>query len=226
MTVERGHRAWQVHVDGHLDPDALAAELAEVAAGGGGPVFVWVTAPTAEDDAVAAAAGLAAGRDLYELRIPLPTRDAAPELAWRPFVPGRDEQAWLDVNNRAFAWHPEQGGWTEAMLAERMAEPWFDPAGFLLAERDGKLAGFCWTKVHAEAEPPLGEIYVIAVDPDLHRSGLGKALTLNALDWLHRQRGIDVGMLYVDGSNTAGMALYEKLGFTPHHVDRAYAGEV
>jgi mycothiol synthase len=226
MTVERGHRAWQVHVDGHLEPGRLATDLAQVAAGGGGPVSVWVTEPTDEDDAVADAAGLVTGRDLYELRIPLPTKEAPVELDWRPFRPGRDEAAWLDVNNRAFASHPEQGGWTEAILAAHMAEPWFDPAGFLLHEREGRLAGFCWTKVHTEVDPPLGEIYVIAVDPDFHRLGLGKALTLAALDWLHRERGIDVGMLYVDGSNTAGMALYEKLGFTRHHVDRAYAGEV
>ena len=226
MTVERGHRAWQVHVEGHLEAEALAADLAEVAAGGGGPVFVWVTSPTEEDDAVAAAAGLRLGRDLYELRVPLPTADRAPALDWRPFEPGRDDEAWLRVNNRAFSWHPEQGDWTQAMLTEHLAEPWFDPAGFLLHERDGELAGFCWTKVHADHEPPLGEIYVIAVDPDHHGGGLGKALPLAGLDWLHRERGIDVGMLYVDASNTAGVGLYDRLGFTRHHVDRAYAGDV
>jgi mycothiol synthase len=224
MSVSAGHRAWQVHADGHLDPAALARDLDTVAFGGGGPLFVWVSDPTPEDDAIAAAAGLAPARDLFELRVPLPA-EPAPPLDWRPFQPGRDDDAWLDVNNRAFAAHPEQGGWTPEVLEEHLAEPWFDAEGFLLHERDGRLAGFCWTKVHDDAEPRLGEIYVIAVDPDLHGTGLGRALTLAGLDWLHRARGIDVGMLYVDGANAAAMHLYERLGFTVHHLDRAYAGE-
>ena len=224
MAVERGHRAWHVRMEGRLDADSLATELAAVAAGGGGPVFVWVAEPTPEDDAVAGTAGLRPGRDLLQLRVALPL--AAVALPWRPFEVGRDEAAWLEVNNRAFDWHPEQGGWTIEMLRERMAEPWFDPAGFLVHERDGRMAGFCWTKVHPDGAEPLGEIYVIAVDPDFHGLGLGKALTLAGLDWLHRHRAIDTGMLYVDASNTAAVALYRKLGFTTFGTDRAYAGEV
>jgi mycothiol synthase len=226
MTVERGHRSWQLHIDGHLVAGELAAALDEVARGGGGPVFVWVSAPTPEDDRIAEAAGLHTGRDLYQLRVPLPLED--PKLEWRAFVPGQDDEAWLEVNNRAFAWHPEQGGWTLDMLHERMHEPWFDPAGFVVHERDGRMAGFCWTKVHppTERDPELGEIYVIAVDPDFGGQGLGRQLTLAGLDWLHRARGIDVGMLFVDGSNAPAMKLYEHLGFEVHHIDRAYAGEI
>lgn len=224
MAVERGHRAWQVHVDDHLDAGALAADLAAVAEGGGGPVFVWVSEPTPGDDDVAGAAGLHLGRDLLQLRVSLPLEAAA--LPWRPFVVGRDEEAWLDVNNRAFAWHPEQGDWNLEMLRERMAEPWFDPAGFLVHERDGRMAGFCWTKVHTGPHGALGEIYVIAVDPDFHGQGLGKALTLAGLDWLHRERAIDTGMLYVDASNSGAVTMYRKLGFTTYGTDRAYAGDI
>jgi mycothiol synthase len=226
MSVERGHRAWQVHAEGRLDPALLAADLDAVALGGGGPVFVWVSNPSEGDDAVAAAAGLTPARDLYELRVPLPAARPSPPIATRAFRPGADDLAWLDVNNRAFATHPEQGGWTADVLRERITEPWFDADGFLLHERDGRLAGFCWTKVHADVEPPLGEIYVIAVDPDLHGSGLGRALTLAGLAWLHDVRGVDVGMLYVDGANVPAMHLYERLGFTVHHLDRAYGGEI
>jgi mycothiol synthase len=228
VEVSHGHRSWQVHADGHLDATELARALDDVRAGGGGAVYVWVRDPTTGDDAVAVAAGLQPGREQYQLRVPLPLPD--PGLSWRPFEPGRDEDAWLAVNNRAFAWHPEQGGWDRPMLERHLAEPWFDPAGFLLHERDGRLAGFCWTKVHpageADGDPALGEIYVIAVDPDFHGTGLGRDLTLAGLAWLHRERGTPVGMLYVDAANEAALGLYRKLGFTPHHTDRAYFSEL
>ena len=103
---------------------------------------------------------------------PTPAADLHATVATRPFVPGRDDEAWLEVNNRAFA-EPSRTGRLDARrrLAQRQAEPWFDPDGFLLHERDGRLAAFCWTKVHHESDPVVGEIYVIAVDPDFH--GLG-----------------------------------------------------
>jgi mycothiol synthase len=225
--VEPGHRAWQVHTSDHLTHDALAAALATVEAGGGEQVYVWVSEPTAGDDGVARAHGMALGRDLYQLRVPLPLADPAwrDELETRPFRPGLDDAAWLEVNNRAFAWHPEQGGWTAETLQERLAEPWFDAEGFLLHDRDARLAGFCWTKVHAAPER-LGEIFVIAVDPDFAGLGLGRALTVAGLRWLHDERAVDTGMLYVDASNTPAVTLYDRLGFNRHHTDRAYFREL
>ncbi|HET9691625.1 MAG TPA: mycothiol synthase [Acidimicrobiales bacterium] len=214
---------------GNTIGEALVSGAARVIAeGGGGHVHLWVNQPRPEHDRVAAAAGLAAGRTLYQMRRPLPLDDdlgaEAATLATRTFVPGRDEERWLDVNNRAFSWHPEQGGWDLDTLREREAEPWFDPDGFLLHERDGALAGFCWTKVHADHDPPVGEIYVIAVDPDRGR-GLGRRMTLAGLASL-AGRGIRTGMLYVDAGNTRAVKLYVDLGFVVHHVDRAYIGDV
>jgi mycothiol synthase len=228
MPVERGHRSWQIHVDGHLDASQLAADLDVVRAGGGGPVFVWVTRPTDEDDAVAEAAGLQLGRDLWEMRAPLPLPSPVPDLVWRPFQRGLDEDAWLEVNNRAFDWHPEQGGWTREKLEEALAEPWVDLSDFLVHERDYRMAGFCWTKLHpaTEEDPALGEVYVIGVHPDFHGLGLGSALNVVAMDWVHRRHGIDVGNLYVDATNEPAVRMYEKLGYSVHHVDRAYSGDV
>lgn len=232
--VSRGLHSWALDlvIDPHhrydalaIGPEMLHAALDVVKGEGGGHVHWWVHQPAVAHDQMAAAAGLGRGRDLLQLQRSLPLHDAPPVLALRPFVPGQDEQAWLDVNNRAFAWHPEQGDWDLDTLRRRFTEPWFDPAGFLLHERDGVLAGFCWTKVHADHDPPLGEIYVIAVDPGHQGLGLGRDLVVAGLAWLHR-RGLRQGMLYVDAANTAAVTLYERLGFTTDHVDRAYVGDV
>lgn len=207
-----------------------------IASRGGGEAILWALEPDDQADADIIAAGFHRQRDLLQQRVPLPLDEKAewPDgITVRTFVPGRDEAAWLAVNNRAFRDHPEQGGWDDAALRKRMAEPWFDPEGFLLAfdseSGDGAdLAGFCWTKIHpaTEIEPePLGEIFVIGVDPSRHSRGLGRALTVAGLESL-AARGVQTGMLFVDGANAPAVRLYDSLGFRTHRHDRAYAREV
>jgi len=203
----------------------LSAALREISAEGGGHVHLWVPKPTPDTDAMAQSCGLRRGRDLYQMRRPLPLDADDLTVTTRPFRPGVDESAWLEVNNRAFASHPEQGGWSLDTIREREAEAWFDPDGFLLHERDGRLAASCWTKVHHDVEPPLGEIYVISVDPDFQGLGLGRGLVVAGLDHLASQ-GITVGMLYVDADNAPAVHLYRKLGFDVDHTDRAYVTDV
>ncbi|MEO6469812.1 MAG: mycothiol synthase, partial [Acidimicrobiia bacterium] len=147
--------------------------------------------------------GFAVDRRQFQLDIVLPIAETArwPEgVTVRSFVPGRDGTAWLRVNNRAFANHPDQGGWIAEVLERRQAEPWFDPAGFLLAWRDDVLVGFCWTKVHTEPTPQ-GEIYVIGVDPDAQGLGLGRALVIAGLEYLAGERQCETGILYVAADN-------------------------
>lgn len=235
--VTRGPASWAVEyvVDPHhrtptntIGDDLLSEAARLIAEQGGGHVHLWVSraGPTAER--AAAAIGLRPGRAIYQMRRPLPVE---PELVTEPlpetraFVPGEDEEAWLEVNNRAFDWHPEQGSWDLSTIKERESAPWFDPEGFRLYEEDGVLRGFCWTKVHADHRPPLGEIYVIARDPSAARRGLGRGLTLAGLDHLTRA-GLEVAMLYCDATNRPAVKLYVDLGFVVNHIDQAYTGEV
>ena len=232
--VTRGSGSWaleQVVDPHHRDPGRrvaralLGSALDVVANQGGGHVHLWIPQATPDDDAVAEAVGLTRGRQLLQLRRPLPLPPDEQGVSTRAFVPGQDERAWLEVNNRAFSWHPEQGGWDLDTVLARETEAWFDPDGFLLHERDGRLAGFCWTKVHADLDLPLGEIYVIAVDPDFRGLGLGRSLVVSGLRWLEA-RGLTVGMLYVDADNHPAVGLYEVMGFTLDHQDQAYVGDV
>lgn len=165
-------------------------------------------------------------RELWRMRLTDLDEAPSPELpetiTLRSFRPGEDDEAWLAANAAAFADHPEQGRLTLDDLHDRMAEDWFDPAGFLLAWEDGEIVGFHWTKVQ---DPELGEVYVVGVVPDAQGRGLGRSLTLAGIEHLHRT-GLAAIMLYVDADNTAAVKLYKKLGFTKWDADTMYAPTV
>jgi len=216
----------QPGLDGPVTDVLADRALGAYGAAGGGPLRWWVGHATAADDLRAGDRGFTTERDLLQLRCPLPLPAdgrGRPHtgITTRPFRVGLDEESWLRQNNRAFAGHPEQGQWERATLEEREAEPWFDPDGFRVLEVGGRIAGSCWTKVHRTEDPPLGEIYVIGVDPDFHGRGWGRALTEDGFAWL-ASRGLRHGMLYVDAANAAAFGMYTSMGMELHHVDRAY----
>jgi mycothiol synthase len=193
-------------------------------AGADGAVQFWAHGDEPAARAFAEKNGFERTRVLWQMRRsltdPLPAAPLPAGVTLRHFRPGYDEQAWLEVNARAFADHPEQGRWTVDDLRLREAEPWFDPAGFLLAVDIGdRLLGFHWTKVHPES---IGEVYVLGVDPGGHRRGLGGALTIAGLEHL-AGRGLTTAMLYVDESNEAAVRLYRRLGFEVWSADVSYA---
>jgi mycothiol synthase len=196
----------------------------------GGVNHFWAHGTLDSARATASALGLSPVRELVQMRRDL-NDIAEPEVPdgvrIRTYAGAVDDAEVLRVNNAAFATHPEQGGWTDADLAERRAEPWFDPGGLFLAFRaqTDTLLGFHWTKVHPD-KPGLGEVYVVGVDPAAQGGGLGGLLTAVGLAYL-AQRLNDAAeptvMLYVESDNTAALSTYRRLGFTQYSVDTAYA---
>jgi mycothiol synthase len=179
---------------------------------------------------MAASTGFVPVRELRQMRrdlsAPMATPSYAPGVVVREYVAGSDDEAWVQVNAAAFRTHPEQGRLDVDDLRQRTAQPWFDPAGFFLAERDGHLIGYHWTKIHPTGGSdggPIGEVYVLGVLPEAQGLGLGKALTLTGLAFL-RDSGLHEVMLYVESDNLPAVAVYERLGFTTVSVDVMYAG--
>jgi mycothiol synthase len=226
LVVHPGHRGRGY---GRALSSALIAPAGTSSTGGAG-IRLWAHGELPAAVGLAKAAGYTRFRALWQMRMPLAGltlpagATAVPGVSIRAFRPGADEEAWLAVNGRAFAHHPEQGSWGMQDLLLREAEPWFDPAGFFLAEREGALAGFHWTKVHpagGTGGAPIGEVYVVGVDPGRQGGGLGRALTLAGLAYL-RERGLDEVMLYVDEDNTAAVRMYAALGFSRWSTDAMY----
>lgn len=224
------------------DLNVLIGRAKEVLAEGQSEkIQLWIEAVDDIRHDVALAAGAEPYRDLWQMRTTLPL-DGEP-LPTRAFQES-DIDEFVKVNNRAFAWHPEQSGYDRNRLIETTFEPWFNDEGFRIFELEGRMAGFCWTKIHysppncptcqycvdGAANAAAGEIFVVGLDPDFHGRGLGKGLTLSGLDWIykygHEQIGISTpiqsGFLYVESDNIAAIRTYEKLGFTYNQTNRAY----
>ncbi len=195
---------------------------------GVGPMRFWAHGTLPAAQALAAALDLQAVRELIQMRRTLadiPEPSVPQGISVRSYGGSPDVAELLRVNNEAFSWHPEQGGWTASDIAARTAEPWFDPDGLLLAFDDasGSLLGFHWTKVHSDG---TGEVYILGVDPAARGRGLGRALTVVGLRYLADRLGYleqPVVMLYVESDNPAAIRTYATLGFTVAAVDTAYA---
>lgn len=212
--------------------DRLVRELRDTRGFGG--LLAWSHGNHEAAAELAARYGFGPVRELWKMRLSTAAAElpgvVLPEVllpdgvTLRAFVPGQDEDAWLAANKAAFAHHPEQGNMTRADLDARMAEPWFDPAGFLLAaDGSGALLGFHWTKVHPRhgGQPAIGEVYVVGVTPAAQGTGLGKALTVAGINYL-QGLGLHAVMLYVDADNIPAVSLYRRLGFTRWDVDVMY----
>ncbi|KAF0848016.1 mycothiol synthase [Nocardia caishijiensis] len=216
-----------------VDPDArgqgIGTDLVRAALTEGGEgARVWAHGDLPAAKALAASLKLTTARELWQMRRSLATPELPPlevpeGLVLRTYTGPADDAELLRVNNAAFAWHPEQGGWTERDIAARRAESWFDPAGLFLAfdaTDRARLLGFHWTKAHPDAAP-AGEVYVVGIDPAAQGRGLGRLLTLAGLHHL-RDTGLTEVLLYTEADNRAAVRTYTKLGFAPAHIDVAY----
>ena len=158
-----------------------------------------------------------------EVALPVAGRPLPDGVVISDFVDPDDVAAWLDVNNRAFDAHPEQGGWDRATFDARRSEAWFRAEDLRIARLEGRVVGSCWTKrTDDPGRPPIGEIYVIGVDPSTQGLGLGPALVAEGLDHLARRCGAEIGMLYVDAANESAVGLYRSLGFHVAHTNQSY----
>ncbi|MEN0136060.1 MAG: mycothiol synthase [Rhodococcus sp. (in: high G+C Gram-positive bacteria)] len=235
--LQPGHGEHPAMAELAVDPDARGRGIggrlvAEVLSAGGPDTRVWAHGNLPAAQAVAARLGLSGARELLQLRRPLdgaelPEIVVPEDVSLRVYRGVEDDPEVLRVNAAAFAWHPEQGSWTEREMAERRAEAWFDPAGLFMAfatADEKRLLGFHWTKVHPQQgdEPAIGEVYVVAIGPDAQGRGLGRLLTLAGLHYL-RDRGLGAVLLYVEGDNASALHTYDRLGFERFHTDVAYA---
>ncbi|MFI7669751.1 mycothiol synthase [Nocardia sp. NPDC049526] len=221
----------EVAVDPAARGHGIGAELVSAAlTKGGSGARVWAHGNRAAAQALAARLGLRVARELWQMRRSLATPEL-PDLvvpegnALRTYEGPADDAELLRVNNAAFAWHPEQGGWTARDIAVRREESWFDPKGLFIAvdpADPGRILGFHWTKVHYEQNPPVGEVYVVGIDPAAQGRGLGRLLTLAGLRYL-RERDLPEVLLYTEADNTAAVRTYTRLGFEPAHIDVAYS---
>jgi mycothiol synthase len=214
LTSDDGH--WGVEVV--LAPGARKREDVAAAIGAvsellaGHRPHIWAAFPYLASGLVDM--GYAEVRRLLRLGRGLPTDrrwPLPPGIRLERFTPDADNEEWLALNNAAFADHPENGALDEADLADRFRQPWFDPAGFLVARDGPDLVGSCWTKLHGDG---TGEIYIIAVAPGAEGGGIGKGLLTAGMDYLAEVRGAHKIVLYTEADNRRGLGFYENAGFT------------
>jgi ribosomal protein S18 acetylase RimI-like enzyme len=134
--------------------------------------------------------------------------------AWQPVFESIETVMSRDVFRELHPdWRVTQRKAVEAVCTEPKARVW-------VAEANGAVVAFVAVTVHS---PQLGEVHMLAVDPDHQRQGLGAALTNFATDWLASQ-GISVAMIETGGDSGHAPArrTYEKCGFEPLRVVRYF----
>ena len=145
--------------------------------------------------------------------------DAVVRLSLRAWAPVFDSiQKVMDFDvYRAFYpdnWRVSQQKAVEDVCAAEDTNVW-------VAIDTDSTVGFIAVKLHSEDS--MGEIYMIAVDPDFQGQGIGTALIEFALNWM-KEAGMSVAMVETGGDpgHETARRTYEKAGFGLFPVARYF----
>ena len=143
---------------------------------------------------------------------PLDDRDAEAVVglslrAWAPVFASIEQALGSEIYGLLFpdGWLASQRQAVEAVCASQEKRVW-------VAEVDGTTVGFVAVDLHPESS--MGEIHMLAVDPDHQGNGIGTALTEFALARI-KGAGMKVAMVETGGDpgHAAARRTYEKAGY-------------
>ena len=135
--------------------------------------------------------------------------------AWKPVFESIEKAMDPEVYREHFPdWREVQRKAVEAACDDEEVHVW-------VASEGDETMGFVALRLHAEDR--MGEVYMIAVDPDYQRRGIAAALTEHSLDWF-RQVGMTNAMVETGGDpgHAPARRTYEAAGFRLFPVARYF----
>lgn len=132
--------------------------------------------------------------------------------SWKGFTVN-DKDSWLDCHNAAFQDYWEKRPISANEFSSYVGRPGFDSQGLPGIVSGGSyVAASSFASLQSSGTGSRGMIWTVGVVPEHRRRGLGKALTMKALETLGAMGVKSVG-LYVDGENLTAFKMYKGLGF-------------
>ncbi|KAL9963469.1 hypothetical protein ACROYT_G026980 [Oculina patagonica] len=121
-----------------------------------------------------------------------------------------DEQRWVEIVREAFGdfvsdWNPQR------FVERYSSSPLFKEDGFFFIRHNDRYVAtaFAWQR---DFDTPVGILHWLAVLPDYHRCGLGRALALCVLKY-HKEHGKTSVCLITEVYRDAAIKLYKDIGF-------------